>query len=62
MNPFRKLIGALVALWLRDNPHSTGEQWIVSENGVAVRVLFERVNPIGLEESLFRKIPEISFN
>lgn len=45
MTPLRKLISVLVALWLRDNPYSSGETWMVDENGAAVNVIIQRVIP-----------------
>ena len=45
MTPIRKLISALVALWLRDNPTAMEERWKVDENGEAVDVIIRRVRP-----------------
>ena len=45
MTPIRKLISALVALWLKDNPYSSGEVWAVDENGAAVNVIIQRITP-----------------
>lgn len=45
MTPIRKLISALVALWLRDNPTAMEERWKVDENGEAVDVIIRRVKP-----------------
>ncbi len=43
MNPFRKLISALVALWLERNVQD--ERFEVDEHGVAVTVIIKRDIP-----------------
>ncbi len=63
MTPIRKLIGALVALWLRDNPHAQGETWQVDECGVAVNVRIERAKPeYVVADKVASMTPEFSYS